>query len=58
MEEIGSKKFGKSTMYSIGKYLRCILLSKTSQEWDEAYNQAIKVLDVNPNTVSIVITIH
>ena len=35
-----------------------MLLSKTIQEWDETYNQAVKVLEANPNSVSILLAIH
>ena len=56
MEQIWPKECGKST--SIGKYLRCMLLSNKIQEWDEAYNQAIKVLEGDPNSDSIVMAFH
>ena len=57
VRQICPKKFGKSTVYSIRKYLRCMLLSKTIQEWDETYSQDIKVLAGDPDSVSIVIVI-
>ena len=58
MEQRWSNKLGQITMYSIGKYLRCMLLSKTIQEWNEVYDQAVKVLEGNPNSVSILMAIH
>ena len=57
IEEIGPKKFGTSTIYSIGKFLRCRLLSKAGKKWDEVCNQAIEVIAGNTHSVSILMTI-
>ena len=58
MENIWPKIFGQSTMYSIGKYLQCMLLSETIYRWDEAYNQAVKVLEAIQNSVLILTAIY